>query len=953
MSPNPFYDLDPDAGGFVAGDPNVNGTVASPPSPSPSPSPSQRAAPPPAGGASANPFDRIDPPSPQPADKLEGHFGDDMPAQPATRMSPEDEAHLHALYQTGTQDDILAFQHSKGFSTDTAQLAKFVAGRDAGMKGGDDVRYTLAPAPYGDDGRAAVRGAAQGATFGTSDEIHGFLNGVTSLLHGGNYSDVYDRTVDADRAQLGYDTEHHGVQSFLGNLAGGLLTGVGWEKSGLTATKEAIALRAGSEAVASGATAQEAQVIAARAVAKQMAVEGGAFGTAYGVGSGDGGVQQRLTGGIEGGIAGAAGGALLGKLGVRSAANSLVDGAEAPAATDASQVAQAAERQGVSILPQDVGGEGIGRATQGAAQSTFGSPVVRRAADRLYSSFSNRVGELAGDAAKPADAGNIVASQAAQAADRSTAAAASTSGAVQAALGDAPDATGAGQLVQRGVSRFMDDTADKAKQLYDKVPIAAAQPAQLGATRRVLQDMTAEWESNPKLGAIFQNNRLSGYLDALTPNAQKTDTGLLDASGQPITKDVTEGGSLSWQDLSEFRTRVGDMLADPRMSEKIAPRQLRALYGSLTQDMEATAQSASPEALSSWKRANNYYDGRMKRVQNTLSMVVGDRKDATPNEGFSTLQSMLKDGPTGNASAFSRVMRSIPPDDATAVRSAIVSNMRGGPQFDPDKFSGAWGKLSERGKSALLPEPGMRLMMDDAAGRAATTQRNPFAGMSGEQVFTALDKMASNKGDAARFRSTLASLSPEEANTVRSTFIDQGGRAAPGSQNNDGSAFSISRWLTRWNKMSDDAKSTLFGAGELRSNMDDLALLADRVKKSEGLAGHSNTGAVNNFNATTGGLWGATALLLSGHPVLAAGAAAPAAYQRLSAEILTSPRLLRWLTRVPNKPNVAAETAHLKMLSKIAASEPAIGQNVLQLQALLRPSLGTPAAPASRQQGAR
>lgn len=235
--------------------------------------------------------------------------------------------------------------------------------------------------------------------------------------------------------------------------------------------------------------------------------------------------------------------------------------------------------------------------------------------------------------------------------------------------------------------------------------------------------------------------------------------------------------------------------------------------------------------------------------------------------------------------------------------------------------------------------------MDDAAARAAVADKNPFAGMSGEQVFHALERMAESKGDANRFQVTLAKMAPEEASTVRSALIHRMGLANAGAQNADGDAFSIAQFLTRWNRMTPEGKLALFGNAQMRDDMNDLALLAERVKGSERLAGHSNTGAVNSFNATTGGLGGAVIALLSGHPWIAAGLAAPAVYQRVSAEVLTSRRLLNWIARAPKKPNAAAERAHIGKLTLIARAEPAIANDVLQLQQRLA-SFYSGAAPA-------
>ncbi|QBM75890.1 hypothetical protein E2E30_08975 [Sphingomonas sp. AAP5] len=881
-------------------------------------------------------------------DQIVGGFDDQLPDQPLSKLSPADEAQYHALLHTASADELQQFLQKRAFASDHAALAAFTHDRDVSLRAGKRVNfgvtYRLPKAMHSDAGTAFLDGASQGALLGTSDEIHGLVNGIDAAIHGKSFGDQYDQTVDQDRAQLGADQQEHPIASTVGNIAGGLVLPIIGEEAGLTRGMSAVAQDSYRAARLEGFTAEEARTIAGKTIARRVAIEGAAYGGAYGAGSSNGGPGERLLGAIGGAAEGAAAGGVLGLAGQKlaptiyasRAASRALPAAEIP---EAALVAQAAARQGVDILPQDVGGRGVQRATQGAAQSPFGAKVVGDAADRLYSSFSGRVGELAGDAPSPRDAGNIVGDRATEASTRSVAAADHTSGAVERALAVPSDSTGAGQLIQRGVSRFMDDTAERASALYDQVPIAADQQAQLGSTRRLLNDFTAEWRSNPQLGAIFRNGRLSNFLDALTPNVTRTETGLLDASGNPMTRDVTEGGALSWQDLSEFRTRVGDMLADPNLTEKIAPRQLRALYGSLTSDMEATARNASPEALARWRRANDYYDGRMKRINDTFSMVLGKKGDATPNEAFGAVQAMLKPGSTGNAAAFSRIMRSMPAEDANTVRASIVRDARGGREFDPQAFTKIWGQLSERGKSALLPQPGMRVMMDDAAGQAALANRSPFAGLSGEQVFAKLDAMAGNLGDSARFQATMARLSPEEANAVRSTFIHQGGRASPGAQNAEGDAFSISRWLTRWNTMTPDAKAVLFGRGELRASMNDLALLAERVKASEKLAGHSNTGGINEFSKTSMSLWSAAGVAVLGHPIVAVGLAMPAAYQRISAEMLTSPRLLRWLTRIPKDADRAGQISYLSKLSTIAAREPAIAHNVLDLREFLRTAI--------------
>lgn len=355
--------------------------------------PSNDNLPPPPDGSGIAPADASAP--------SEVQFGDD-PNRVLSRMSPEDEAAYTRLLHTGSVDDINAFAHQHGFSADSdGRLAEFVAGRDRSKQAGSPVdygiRYQRAPAPFGDDGRSFVRAAAQGALLGTPDELHGFLNGVGALLHGDSYSTAYDRTVDADRAQLGYDEENHGVQSALGNLAGGLLTPLGLEKSGLTATHEAIALRAGQDAIAAGATPEAAKVIAARAVARRLTGEGAAYGGAYGVGSSEGDPSQRLLAGAEGAGIGAAGGALLGRLGANAA------GKPAAVAPAVNAVGEAANRLGLDALPADVGGPVTRSATAATMQTPFGAGPIIAAARKLNATAEERLGSEASQIGTAAD----------------------------------------------------------------------------------------------------------------------------------------------------------------------------------------------------------------------------------------------------------------------------------------------------------------------------------------------------------------------------------------------------------------------------------------------------------------------------------------------------------------------------------------------------------------------
>jgi len=244
----------------------------------------------------------------------EVQFNDD-PDRVLSRMSPEDEAAYTRLQQTGTVGQIQAFEHKIGFSTDPRALANFVTNRDKAKASGArvdyGVSYTRRKAPDQGSSAAFQNGVSQGASLGTSDELHGLVNGISSAVRGEGFSDAYNRTVDEDRAQLGSDEENHWLASLSGNLACGLVLPLGLERAGITQSTRAIGIAARDAALADGLSATAADQIAARAVAKRLAAEGAAYGGAYGAGSSEGGPGERLLGGGVGAAGGAVAGGLI------------------------------------------------------------------------------------------------------------------------------------------------------------------------------------------------------------------------------------------------------------------------------------------------------------------------------------------------------------------------------------------------------------------------------------------------------------------------------------------------------------------------------------------------------------------------------------------------------------------------------------------------------------------
>ena len=197
---------------------------------------------------------------------------------------------------------------------------------------------------------------------------------------------------------------------------------------------------------------------------------------------------------------------------------------------------------------------------------------------------------------------------------------------------------------------------------------------------------------------------------------------------------------------------------------------------------------------------------------------------------------------------------------------------------------------------------------------------NPIIGKkaqkSGEEVVRTLT--ADLQGNNARAARLLRTLPPEEQATTRASIIGALGNASAGAQNAEGTAFSMSAFLTHYNKMGETAKRAYFG-DEARSALNDLAKVAEGSKGAAGYANRSNTsGGVAGIGTLASGL--------GGLPILLSTIGGQYGIGRL----LASPRFARWLARAPKAPE--ATPAYVERLSRIARAEPAIANEVLQLQ---------------------
>lgn len=148
--------------------------------------------------------------------------------------------------------------------------------------------------------------------------------------------------------------------------------------------------------------------------------------------------------------------------------------------------------------------------------------------------------------------------------------------------------------------------------------------------------------------------------------------------------------------------------------------------------------------------------------------------------------------------------------------------------------------------------------------------------------------MEGSKDSGARIAKVRNNVTSGEWDDVVSTTIDRMGSATPGAQNMSGDLFSPNTFVTNWNKLAPEAKSSMFGGKkykELRASLDNLGKVAEVVKDSGAVRNYSNTAAISGvLNALS-------------NPVTAMSLGTAVIPQRIIAKNMTNPVFVNWLAR--------------------------------------------------------
>lgn len=205
-----------------------------------------------------------------------------------------------------------------------------------------------------------------------------------------------------------------------------------------------------------------------------------------------------------------------------------------------------------------------------------------------------------------------------------------------------------------------------------------------------------------------------------------------------------------------------------------------------------------------------------------------------------------------------------------------------------------------------------------AADRLEQVQRVIDRNGGPERVFTAA--MSGTKDGGTTLRAVMQSLPKEGQRAVTAAVIKRMGLANAGAQDAAGESFNANTFLTNWNRISPEARRTLFdrhGPGFTR-NMDKIARVADRIR--EGSRVFANPSGTANRAAAIGyyGSLPATGLIAGPGPLAIQALGGIGA--NAAARALTNPRVVGWLAKTTELP-VSSLPQQVNGLRSIARDE--------------------------------
>ena len=194
----------------------------------------------------------------------------------------------------------------------------------------------------------------------------------------------------------------------------------------------------------------------------------------------------------------------------------------------------------------------------------------------------------------------------------------------------------------------------------------------------------------------FKNAKLQALEGALRSDTGGTAPGI----GAPGSAALD---ALPFQAVKQFRSLVGNEIADSNMMSAIPRSKWNPVYGALSGDIRDTAAAVGPQATNAFNQANNYTRAGVNRLEKVAPFADA----TTPEAAYLSLMSAAKE----NTSTFQAVKKSLPESARGTIAGTAIERMGTAAPGQQDATGGAWSpstfltnynKLSEGSRAELF-----------------------------------------------------------------------------------------------------------------------------------------------------------------------------------------------------------------------------------------------------------
>lgn len=281
-----------------------------------------------------------------------------------------------------------------------------------------------------------------------------------------------------------------------------------------------------------------------------------------------------------------------------------------------------------------------------------------------------------------------------------------------------------------------------------------------------------------------------------------------------VMEAISRPQGLNYSGIKDLRTAVGEMLQGGILPANISQGELKQIYSALSDDLKVAVRvSGGEKAKSAFDRANTYYNLVSQRRE-ALAKIVGKDGNAPAEQVFERILAMAGSTSRADAAKLAQARKAIGSDDWNEFVSGVVSRMGrdpafAGPErlaaenFSPQRFSTAYGKLSDAGRSMLF----------NSGGNPAYAQNlKDIAAISGR--FKELQKFSNPSGTGqVAMGGGLGAWFVADPLTATSTVL--GARATAAMLARPATASSFARWSKTYEQLAKTPNTPKIAAFEL------------------------------------------------------------------------------------------------------------------------------------------